>query len=139
MSAALVGRHIRTATISTLGCKLNQAESYRLQAHLAAVGVDLVPFGEPADLSIVNTCTVTHTADQQARQLLRRAKRSSPEGCVVAMGCYAQIAPDEVASVDGVDVVISADKERLVEQLEEPGVAPGSLPPGLGRAARGTR
>src|SRR5436309_1978896 len=125
MTSVLEGRPVRTASISTLGCKLNQAESYRLQVDLARAGVDLLPFGEPVDLSIVNTCTVTHTADQQARQLLRRARRISPDACVVAMGCYAQIAPDEVRSVDGVDVIIAGDKDRLVAQLEALGMQLG--------------
>src|SRR6266542_3510294 len=109
---------VRTASLTTLGCKLNQAETHRIQLDLARAGVDLRPFGEPVDLSIVNTCTVTQTADQQARQLLRRAKRISPNGCVVAMGCYAQIAPGEVGAVDAVDLVIKANKDRLLEQLE---------------------
>jgi threonylcarbamoyladenosine tRNA methylthiotransferase MtaB len=118
-------RRIRTATIATLGCKLNQAESYRIQVDLAQAGVDLVPFGEAADVSIVNTCTVTRVADQQARQLLRRARRHSPEGVVVAMGCYAQVAPNEVAAVEGVDLVLASGKERIVAQLEERGFALG--------------
>jgi threonylcarbamoyladenosine tRNA methylthiotransferase MtaB len=118
-------RRIRTATIATLGCKLNQAESYRIQVDLAQAGVDLVPFGEAADVSIVNTCTVTRVADQQARQLLRRARRHSPEGVIVAMGCYAQVAPDEVAAVEGVDMVLASGKERVVAQLEERGFALG--------------
>lgn len=118
-------RPITTASITTLGCKLNQAESYRLQVDLARQGVDLLPFGEPVDLSIVNTCTVTHTADQQARQLLRRARRISPNACVVAMGCYAQVAPEEVRAVEGVDLVISGDKEHLVQQLESFGLELG--------------
>ena len=125
MTSATAERRVRTASISTLGCKLNQAESYRLQLDLAAAGVDLLPFGERVDLSIVNTCTVTHTADQQARQLLRRARRISPDACVVAMGCYAQVAPEEVQSVEGVDVVIRANKERLVQQLEALGIELG--------------
>src|SRR5688572_3723561 len=116
---------VRTASITTLGCKLNQAESYRLQVELATAGVDLLPFGEPVDLSIVNTCTVTQIADQQARQLLRRARRVSPGGCIVAIGCYAQIAPTEVRAVEGVDLVISADKERTVQQLEAFGLELG--------------
>ncbi len=118
-------RRITTASITTLGCKLNQAESYRLQVDLARQGVDLLPFGEPVDLSIVNTCTVTHAADQQARQLLRRARRTSPEAFVVAMGCYAQVAPAEVAAVAGVDLVISGDKEHVVQQLERFGLELG--------------
>jgi len=124
MSTA-ISRRIRTASISTLGCKLNQAESYRIQIELASAGVDLLPFGEEVDLSIVNTCTVTQAADQQARQLLRRAKRFSPSGCLVAMGCYAQIAPGEVGSVDGVDLVIAANKDRLLQQLEDFGLELG--------------
>ncbi len=118
-------RCIRTASIVTLGCKLNQAESYRIQVDLAQAGVDLVPFGEAADVSIVNTCTVTHIADQQGRQLLRRARRSSPDGVVVAMGCYAQVAPGEVAAVPGVDLVLTSGKERIVAELEGRGFTLG--------------
>jgi threonylcarbamoyladenosine tRNA methylthiotransferase MtaB len=123
-------RSVRTASIVTLGCKLNQAESFRIQSELAGAGVAIRPFGEPVDLSIVNTCTVTHVADQQARQALRRAARTSPGGFVVAMGCYAQVAPEEVARVAGVDLVIPSDKERLVEQLETVGFRLG--PDGAG-------
>ena len=126
---AAVSRSVRTASIATLGCKLNQAESYRVQVELASAGVDLVPFGEPSDLCIVNTCTVTHVADQQARQMLRRAARSSPGGVVVAMGCYAQVSPQEVAAVDGVQLVITSDKERLIPQLEAAGLAIGADTP----------
>lgn len=118
-------RPVRTASIVTLGCKLNQAESYQIQVQLAQAGVALVPFGEPADLSVVNTCTVTHVADQQARQLLRRARRISPAGYVVAMGCYAQVAPEELRGVEGVDVVITADKHLLASQLEALGFVLG--------------
>jgi threonylcarbamoyladenosine tRNA methylthiotransferase MtaB len=120
-----VSKRIRTAAIATLGCKLNQAESYRIQVDLAQAGVDLVPFGEPADVSIVNTCTVTRVADQQGRQLLRRARRFSPDGVVVAMGCYAQVAPGEVAAVAGVDLVLTGAKEQLVAQLEGHGFTLG--------------
>jgi len=122
-----LSRVVRTATIATLGCRLNQAESYAAQVQLARAGVDLVPFGEAADLSIVNTCTVTHVADQQARQMLRRAKRANPNGFVVAMGCYAQVAPDEVAAVAEVDAVIASAKSELIPQLEALGLALGDL------------
>ena len=119
-------RAVKTASIVTLGCKLNQAESFRIQVDLAEAGVALVPFGEPADLSIVNTCTVTHVADQQARQTLRRARRISPDGCVVAVGCFARVAADEVRAVDGVDLVITAPKEEIVAALEDAGLALGA-------------
>jgi threonylcarbamoyladenosine tRNA methylthiotransferase MtaB len=115
-------RVVRTASIVTLGCKLNQAESYRIQAELASAGVAIVPFGEPADLSIVNTCTVTHVADQQARQTLRRARRASPAGCVVAIGCYARVATEEVRRVEGVDLVVTGAKEAVVSELESAGL-----------------
>ncbi|HZT08446.1 MAG TPA: tRNA (N(6)-L-threonylcarbamoyladenosine(37)-C(2))-methylthiotransferase MtaB [Chloroflexota bacterium] len=118
-------RRIRTAAVTTLGCRLNQAESYQVLVQLAECGVNVVPFGEPADLTIVNTCTVTHVADQQGRQLLRRARRASPDGLVVAMGCYAQIAPNEVRRVEGVDVVIASGKSGLVPQLRALGLAIG--------------
>jgi len=120
---------IETATIVTLGCKLNQAESNHFQIELAKAGVRLVPFGEPADLSIVNTCTVTHVADQQARQTLRRARRFSPNGYVVAVGCYAQVAPAEVRAVEGVDLVVESGKDQLLERLESEGLALGNLSP----------
>ncbi len=118
-------RRIRTASIATLGCKLNQAESYRIQVDLAQAGVDLVPFGEAADVSIVNTCTVTQVADRQGRQLLGRARRSSPDGVVAAMGCYAQVAPAEVAAIAGVDLVLAGGKERIVAELQQHGFALG--------------
>jgi threonylcarbamoyladenosine tRNA methylthiotransferase MtaB len=125
-ASAAAGRPIRTAAITTLGCRLNQAESYAAQVQLTRAGVEIVPFGEPADLSIVNTCTVTHVADQQARQVLRRAKRINPEGFVVAMGCYVRVATDEVRAVEGVDAVVTADKADLVPLLEEMGLTLGS-------------
>lgn len=120
-----VEQRVKSASVVTLGCKLNQAESYRLQVDLAQAGVDLLPFGERVDLTVVNTCTVTHVADQQARQLLRKAARLSPGGYLVAMGCYAQMAPQDVAAVAGVDLVISSAKDRVVEQLESAGLLLG--------------
>lgn len=119
-------RSIRTATIVTLGCKLNQAESYRVQVELARAGVDLVPFGEPADLTIVNTCTVTQVADQQGRQLMRRAGRHSPDGWIVATGCYARVAPREVAAVAAVDLVITGPTDRVVSELAAHGLKLGA-------------
>lgn len=100
-----------------------------MQLDLAQAGVELVPFGQPADLTIVNTCTVTRAADQQARQLLRRARRQSPHGVVVAVGCYAQVSPAEVAAIDGVDLVLPEGKERVVAQLEERGFVFGGADP----------
>jgi threonylcarbamoyladenosine tRNA methylthiotransferase MtaB len=104
---------------------LNQAESYAAQVQLARAGVDLVPFGEPADLTIVNTCTVTHVADQQARQTLRRARRISPEGWVLATGCYVQVSPHEARAVEGVDGIISSVTDGLVARLEQMGAVVG--------------
>ena len=95
--------------ITTLGCKINQYDSAvihnRLEAHHS-----LVPFDEQADCYIINTCTVTERADWEARQLVRRAKRLSPQAKVLITGCYAQVNPQDVARVPGVDYVVGLNR-----------------------------
>ena len=113
-------RRIRTASIATLGCKLNQSESDRMSRQLAEAGVTLVPFGQPADLYLVNSCTVTHIGDRKSRQLIRQAVRANPEAFVAVAGCYAEVEADAVKAMDGVDAVLgNRDKDRLVELLRE--------------------
>ena len=82
--------------ITTLGCKINQYDSAVIQNRLEAQH-SFVPFDEPADCYVINTCTVTDRADWEARQLVRRAKRLNPAAKVLVTGCYAQVNPDEVA------------------------------------------
>lgn len=81
--------------ITTLGCKINQYDSAVIQNRLEARH-SFVPFDEPADCYIINTCTVTDRADWEARQLVRRAKRLSPQAKVLVTGCYAQVNPQDV-------------------------------------------
>ncbi len=96
----------------TLGCKLNFAETSALAQSFLAQGYELVPFGEKADVIIINTCSVTENADAKCRNIVRRALKQSPESFVVVVGCYAQLAPEELASIEGVDVVLGA-KEKF--------------------------
>jgi threonylcarbamoyladenosine tRNA methylthiotransferase MtaB len=113
------GRAARTVAAVTLGCRVNQYDTEAMLAHFRRRGYRVVPFGELADVYLVNTCTVTREADRQSRQLIRRARRRNPDAVVVVAGCYAQVAPDEVARVNGVNVVVGhTDRERVVDLVE---------------------
>jgi threonylcarbamoyladenosine tRNA methylthiotransferase MtaB len=114
---------IGTVSFKTLGCRLNQAEMESLAARLAARGVRVLPFGEPADLTVVNTCTVTRDADRDSRYAIRRAIRNSPQGRVVVTGCYAQMSPEAVRAINGVDLVLGND-----EKMRLPDFLDGQLP-----------
>ena len=91
-----------TVAIATLGCKVNQFESEALMSSLEQRGYCLVPFGEGADITIINTCTVTHRADFQSRQMMRRAFRTNPKSLIIVTGCYSQVEPEAIAEIDGV-------------------------------------
>lgn len=108
-----------TVAFATLGCRVNQVDSQELQAALEARGFRAVPCDEPADVVVINTCTVTARADVSDRQAIHRAVRRHPGTRVVVTGCWAQTAPDAVARVTGVDLVVgNADKPRLADLLE---------------------
>ena len=114
-------KSIRVA-LDTLGCKLNQAETELLAKQLAEAGYHLVSPTDGADVYILNTCTVTHIADRKARHLLRLAHRRNPNALVMATGCYAQRAPQELSQIEGVTFVLSNDeKPHLLRLLEESG------------------
>ena len=98
----------------TLGCKLNQAETESLAGQFSEAGFQLVPPDNLADIYIANTCTVTHIADRKSRHWLRLAKRRNPQALIIATGCYAQRAPQELAPI--ADLVLNnKEKERLLE------------------------
>ncbi|MGB9628890.1 MAG: tRNA (N(6)-L-threonylcarbamoyladenosine(37)-C(2))-methylthiotransferase MtaB, partial [Thermodesulfobacteriota bacterium] len=78
-------------TIATVGCKVNQFESEALHASLEERGYEMVAFEEGADITIINTCTVTHRADFQSRQMVRKALRLNPQSLIVVTGCYSQV------------------------------------------------
>ncbi|MSP38144.1 MAG: tRNA (N(6)-L-threonylcarbamoyladenosine(37)-C(2))-methylthiotransferase MtaB [Deltaproteobacteria bacterium] len=109
--------------ITTLGCKINQYDSAVIQSRLAEAH-SFVPFEERADCYVINTCTVTDHADWEARQWVRRAKRLNPAAKVLVTGCYAQINPDEVAAVAGVDYVVGLNRlDDLVRFIDAPAPA----------------
>lgn len=109
--------------IDTLGCKLNQAETELLSRQWAAAGHRLVSSVEEADIYILNTCTVTQTADAKSRHLLRLAHRRNAGALLVAAGCYSQRAPGELAGIEGVSLVTgSGDKAGILPTLEESGL-----------------
>src|SRR5215470_9379748 len=106
--------------ITTLGCKINQYDSAVIQSRLENTH-SLVRFDEEADCYIINTCTVTDRADWEARQLLRRTKRLNPSAKVLVTGCYAQVSPEEVARIPGVDYVIGLNRmDDLLHFVETP-------------------
>ena len=106
--------------ITTLGCKVNQCESAGIAEAMAARGITLVPFEAEADCYIVNPCTVPGRTDDQSRRLIRRAIRRNPAAAVLATGCYAQRAPEEIARIPGVRIVAgNAEKLHLYDIIEE--------------------
>jgi len=106
--------------ITTLGCKINQYDSAVIQNRLEAHH-SFVPFDEAADCYVINSCTVTDRADWEARQLVRRAKRLNPAAKVLVTGCYAQVNPDEVSGVSGVDYVVGLNRlDDLLRFVEAP-------------------
>ncbi|MGQ9826138.1 MAG: tRNA (N(6)-L-threonylcarbamoyladenosine(37)-C(2))-methylthiotransferase MtaB, partial [Desulfotomaculales bacterium] len=111
---------IRKVAIATLGCKVNQYDSNALAGMFSRRGYRVVGFDEPADVYVINTCTVTHIGDRKSRQLIRRAARKNPAAFVVVTGCYAQVSPEEVKAIPGVDLVVGTqEKERIVDLVEE--------------------
>jgi threonylcarbamoyladenosine tRNA methylthiotransferase MtaB len=120
-------------SVITFGCRVNQADSLAIEGQLRARGAEASPPGE-ADLLVVNTCSVTATADQGARQTIRRIVRSNPHVRVVVTGCYATRRPDELAALPNVATVVhNDDKDDLVARLDIQGDGPcGRLTPGIG-------
>jgi len=107
---------MKKVAIATLGCKTNQFESATISEQFAAAGYQLVPFSEPADICVINSCTVTARTDAETRRLIRRARRLNPDARIVATGCYAQVSPDELARMPEVDVVLG-NREKLDHRL----------------------
>lgn len=105
--------------VATLGCKVNQYDTDAVVTQFLEAGYTLVDFREPADVYLINTCTVTNLGDRKSRQMIRRAHRSNPGAKVVVMGCLAQTTPEEVAELEGVALVVGTDgRHRILEELE---------------------
>lgn len=115
-----------TVSFHTLGCKLNFAESSTLKQQCERAGYLIWPFDAGADICVINTCSVTDFADRKCRKVVRQALRTNPETKVVVTGCYAQLKPQEIAEIEGVDLVLGAgEKFDLISYLLELQKAPG--------------
>ena len=104
--------------VQSVGCKLNQAETEWLARSFQEAGYRIVAPDQSADVYILNTCTVTHVADRKCRNLLRQARRRNPRGLIVATGCYAERAPDDLANLECEALAVgNAGKEKLIQML----------------------
>lgn len=110
----------RRLAVHTIGCRLNQYESEKIAADLAPLGFTRVEDSGSADLTIINTCTVTHRADSDCRQIIKRAVRANPDGRVVVTGCYVDHDPERVLAMPGVTMVVAnAQKDQVAKLLPE--------------------
>lgn len=100
-----------TVAFHTLGCKLNFSESSTIARQLEEDGFERVQFKSPADVYVINTCSVTENADKQCRNIVRQALRQNPDAFVAIIGCYAQLKPKDIAAIPGVDVVLGANEK----------------------------
>jgi len=110
---------MKKVAITTLGCKTNQFESAAMIEQLERADYKVVPFGESADIYIVNSCTVTARTDAETRRLIRRARRTNPQARIVATGCYAQVAPGDLEQMPELDGVLgNREKQDIATLLE---------------------
>ena len=116
----------RTVAFYTLGCKLNYSETSSIGRLFESAGYTEVGFRDGADIYVVNTCSVTDFADRKCRQIVRRALKYSPGAKVIVVGCYAQLKPEEIAGIEGVDLVLgAAEKFRILDYVDGLSKAPG--------------
>ncbi len=116
------------AAFLTLGCKVNQYETETMAGLFRKAGYEIVAFEAPAEVYVINTCSVTALGEKKSRQVIRRAARQNPNALIAVTGCYAQLAPDMVAALPGVRLVVGTqDRGRIVELVEEARQADGVL------------
>ena len=110
----------KTVAFHTLGCKLNFAETSTIARQLIGAGYEKVDFDSPAQVYVINTCSVTDNADKECKFHVKRAVKANPEGLVVVLGCYAQLKPEEISAIEGVDLVLGAkEKFNLLNFLDD--------------------
>jgi threonylcarbamoyladenosine tRNA methylthiotransferase MtaB len=110
----------KSVAFHTMGCRLNFSESGSIAEGFTSRGYKIVEFGESADVVFINTCTVTDSADSSARNWIRRAVQSSPEGKIVVAGCYAQMDSEQVKAIEGVDLILgTSEKYRVFDYLDD--------------------
>ena len=100
--------------LTTLGCKLNYAETSTYERGFVAQGLEVVPWSAVADVYVINTCAVTETAEKKSRNLMRRAHKLNPDALVVVTGCYAELKKEKLYEIDGVSRVFGASEKSLV-------------------------
>ena len=111
---------MKSVALHTLGCKLNYSETSTLAKQFEDKGMKLSNYGDKSDIFVLNTCSVTDNADKECRQIIRSVLRNNPETYVIVTGCYAQLQPDEISGIEGVDLILgSKEKLRLFEYLED--------------------
>lgn len=107
---------MKTAAFYTLGCKVNQYETEAMSEIFSKNGYKIADFNEVCDVYVINTCTVTSIGDRKSRQMIRRAKHLNPNSIVAVVGCYSQVSPDEVAKIEGVNIILGTkDRKNLCE------------------------
>lgn len=110
---------MRKVAFLTLGCKVNTYETEGMKRLFEKSGYLVVEPDTAADVYVINTCTVTHLSDRKSRQMIRRARRLNPNAVIAAVGCYAQVAPEEVSKIEGVNVVIGNNRKSEIVDLVE--------------------
>lgn len=114
---------VKKVAFCSLGCKVNQYETNAMAQKFIEHGYEVVEFDEYADVYIVNTCTVTNVADRKSRQMLRRAKEINKDATLVACGCYAQVAKDELKKIPEIDLIIGNNEKNDIIQIVENHIA----------------
>jgi threonylcarbamoyladenosine tRNA methylthiotransferase MtaB len=117
---AMVQEISKRVSFYTLGCKLNFAETATISRSFTESGYQKVEFEDPADVIVINTCTVTQLADKKSRQIISKASRNSPNAIIAVVGCYSQLKPDEIAQLNGVDLVLgTSEKFHIVDYVHD--------------------
>jgi len=113
-------RSSKSVAFHTLGCKLNFAETSTIARQLVDAGYSKVSFDDRANVFVINTCSVTENADKECKLIVKRANRANPDGLIVVIGCYAQLKPNEISEIEGVDLVLGAkEKFNILSYLDD--------------------
>lgn len=106
--------------LTALGCKVSQVDTEAMEGLFKKRGYEIVPFGEIADVYVINTCSVTSLGDRKSRQMIRRARRQNENAIIAVTGCYAQVAPEKIKGMEGVRVILGTkDRARIVDDVEQ--------------------
>ena len=111
--------NMRKAALHNLGCKVNAYETESMRRILTEAGYEIVPFEEPADVYVINTCSVTNMADRKSRQMLHRARKRNPDSVVVAAGCYVQTSKEHAQADEAIDILIGNNRKHELAGLLE--------------------